>query len=73
MMIAGTILMERAERKTRRQARPESAQGPEDRSNLVRNPLVIGLAGALVISRHAAGGPVKIVVDQLAGVAAPWR
>ena len=74
MMIAGTLLMERAERKT--SGKPGQGlwrlMGGVVR-NLVRNPLVIGLAfGALfhLIGRPL-GGPAKIVVDQLAGVAAP--
>ncbi|MCO5153491.1 MULTISPECIES: AEC family transporter [unclassified Shinella] len=74
MMIAGTILMERAERK-------DGTREPQSigmlllgiGKSLVRNPLVIGLvAGALF---HTGGvplaGPVKVVVDQLAGAAAP--
>jgi hypothetical protein len=74
MMIAGTILMERAERKT--SGKP--GQSPLTLlkgilRNLVRNPLVIGLVlGALVhLIGIPLGGPVKIVVDQLASVAAP--
>ncbi|APO72997.1 membrane transport protein [Rhizobium etli 8C-3] len=74
MMVIGTIMMERAERKI---------AGKGERSmlkllrqiglNLVRNPLVIGLvAGAAV---HLAGlpmpQPVASIVDQLAGVAGP--
>ncbi|WP_312419679.1 AEC family transporter [Shinella sp.] len=74
MMIAGTVLMERAERK-------EGVREPQSLSvlllgivrSLVRNPLVIGLfAGALF---HAGGvplvGPVKVMVDQVAAMAAP--
>lgn len=74
MMIAGTVLMEQAERK-------EGVREPQSLSelllgivrNLVRNPLVIGLfAGALF---HTGGvplvGPVKVMVDQIAGMAAP--
>ena len=74
MMIAGTILMERAERK----ATGKPGQNPLTLlkgilRNLVRNPLVIGLAlGALVhLVGVPLGGPVKSVVDQLAGLAAP--
>jgi predicted permease len=74
MMIAGTILMERAERKdgTREPQRFAALLLGIGRS-LVRNPLVIGLvAGALF---HTGGvplaGPVKVVVDQLAAMAAP--
>ncbi|MEW9616721.1 AEC family transporter [Shinella sp. S4-D37] len=74
MMIAGTILMERAERK-------DGTRAPQGfgtlllgiGKSLVRNPLVIGLvAGALF---HTGGvplaGPVKVVIDQIAGAAAP--
>jgi predicted permease len=74
MMIVGTILMERAEHKI---------AGGQERSvvglirqialNLVRNPLVIGLAGGAVM--HLLGlrmpGPVEMIVDQIAGVAGP--
>lgn len=74
MMIAGTVMMERAERQTT--GAPGQGiwklMGGVAR-NLVRNPLVIGLAfGALFhLLGQPLGGPVKIVVDQLAGVAAP--
>lgn len=74
MMIAGTVMMERAERQTT--GAPGKGiwklMGGVAR-NLVRNPLVIGLAfGALFhLLGQPLGGPVKIVVDQLAGVAAP--
>ncbi|MDX3928308.1 MAG: AEC family transporter [Shinella sp.] len=74
MMIAGSLLMERAERR-------EGAREPQSiplllagiGKNLVRNPLVIGLvSGALFhIVEVPLGGPVKIVVDQLAAMAAP--
>jgi predicted permease len=74
MMIVGTILMERAEHKI---------AGGQERSfvrlirqiaqNLIRNPLVIGLAGGAVM--HLLGlqmpGPVEMIVDQIAGVAGP--
>jgi predicted permease len=74
MMIIGTILMERAEHRI---------AGGEGRSvakvlrqivnNLVRNPLVIGLAGGAVM--HLLGlkmpAPVESIVDQIAGVAGP--
>ncbi|MDX0421886.1 AEC family transporter [Sinorhizobium medicae] len=74
MMIAGTVLMERADRQTT--GTPGQGiwklMGGVAR-NLVRNPLVIGLAcGALFhLLGQPLGGPVKTVVDQLAGVAAP--
>ncbi|WP_275787675.1 AEC family transporter [Pararhizobium gei] len=74
MMIAGTILMERAERK----ASGKPGQSPLRLlrgilRNLVRNPLVIGLAcgAAAHLVGVPLGGPVKVVVDQLAAVAAP--
>ncbi|OOG74411.1 hypothetical protein BLJAPNOD_00456 [Ensifer sp. M14] len=74
MMIAGTVLMERAERKVSGKPgqSPLKLLGGVAR-NLVRNPLVIGLAcGAAVhLVGQPLGGPVKSVVDQLAAVAAP--
>ena len=74
MMIAGSLLMERAER--REGTRPSQSMAlllSGIGKSLVRNPLVIGLvAGALF---HTGGvplsGPVKVIVDQIAGVAAP--
>ena len=74
MMIAGSLLMERAER--REGTRPSQSMAlllVGIGKSLVRNPLVIGLvAGALF---HTGGvplsGPVKVIVDQIAGVAAP--
>ena len=74
MMTAGTILMERAERKdgTRApQSVPTLLLGIA--RSLARNPLVIGLvAGALFHTGGVPlGGPVKVVVDQLAAMAAP--
>ncbi|OJF93967.1 AEC family transporter [Pararhizobium antarcticum] len=74
MMIAGTILMERAERKV--SGRPGQSPLTLLRGigrNLVRNPLVIGLAcgAAAHLTGVPLGGPIKIVVDQIAGVAAP--
>lgn len=74
MMIAGTVLMERAERKVSGKPgqSPLKLLGGVVR-NLLRNPLVIGLAcGAAVhLIGQPLGGPVKSVVDQLAAVAAP--
>lgn len=74
MMIAGTVLMERAERKV--SGKP--AQSPLRLlkgilRNLVRNSLVIGLvSGALFhVFGISLGGPAKVVVDQIAAVAAP--
>lgn len=74
MMIAGTVAMERAQRKIDgRPARGLALLLKDVGRNLVRNPLVIGLLfGALF---HLAGlrpeGPFKAVVDQLAAIAAP--
>jgi len=74
MMIAGTLLMERAERR----AGGKPGQSPLQllagvARNLVRNPLVIGLAcgAAFHLVGQPLGGPVKTVVDQLASMAAP--
>lgn len=74
MMIAGTVLMERAERK-------DGSRQPQSLAvllmgifrSLMRNPLVIGLAAGALF--HAGGvplvGPVKVMVDQIAAMAAP--
>lgn len=74
MMIAGTVLMERAERKVSGKPgqSPLKLLGGVAR-NLLRNPLVIGLAcGAAVhLIGQPLGGAVKSVVDQLAAIAAP--
>lgn len=74
MMIAGTLLMERADRK----AGGQPGQSPLRLlrgivRNLVRNPLVIGLAcgAAAHLSGVSLGGPAKVIVDQLAAMAAP--
>ena len=74
MMIAGSLLMERAERK-------EGSRPPQSipallagiGRSLARNPLVVGLvAGALFhVGGAPLGGPLKIVVDQIAAMAAP--
>lgn len=74
MMIAGTVLMERAERKDGTRA-PQSIAAlllGIGRS-LARNPLVIGLAAGALFHTGGVplGGPVKAVVDQLAATAAP--
>ncbi|ODN72056.1 AEC family transporter [Methylobrevis pamukkalensis] len=74
MMIAGTLLMERAERQeaggTPRPLRLVLAQVGR---NLVRNPLVIGLLFGVVF--HLFGitlsGPAEVVTSQLAGMAGP--
>lgn len=74
MMVAGSVLMELAERKEgTRPAQSATSLVLGLSRSLVRNPLVIGLVcGALF---HLFGvplqGPAKIVVDQLASVAAP--
>lgn len=74
MMIAGTVTMERAQRRIDgRPARSLFSLLGDVARNLSRNPLVIGLLfGALF---HLAGlkpeGPFKVIVDQLAAVAAP--
>ncbi|HVK90428.1 MAG TPA: AEC family transporter [Mycoplana sp.] len=74
MMIAGTLLMERAERAdgTRPPHSLSKLLGRLARS-LATNPLVIGLAcGALFnLGGFPLVGPAKVVVDQLAAVAAP--
>ncbi|WP_377291625.1 AEC family transporter [Rhizobium sp. SG2393] len=74
MMVAGTILMERADRKVTGAApRPLVAVLADIGRNLVKNPLVIGLVcGALMQALGLAMPvPMKTVVDQLAGMAAP--
>ncbi len=74
MMVIGTVLMERAEHKV---------NGGESRglvnvlrqvgANLMRNPLVIGLAAGLVLhmSGLALPGVLASVVDQITSMAAP--
>ncbi len=77
MMVVGTVLMERAERKI---------AGGQERGmvlrlvrqivqvNLVRNPLVIGLAAGVVShlpGSHTMPATVAMVVGQIAGVAGP--
>ncbi len=74
MMIAGTILMERADL-------AETGKTPETLArvlvnigrNLITNPLVIGLlAGSAVhVSGLGLPGVAKVVVDQIAGIAGP--
>ncbi|WP_237153383.1 AEC family transporter [Oryzibacter oryziterrae] len=74
MMIAGTLLMERAERIAGgAEAQPIGKVLRTVGHNLVTNPLVVGLVlGALF---HLGGmplsGPIKVVVDQIAGIAGP--
>lgn len=74
MMVAGTVLMEHAERKI---------AGKSDRSmllvlrqiavNLVRNPLVIGLAAGMAMHLSGLTMPTTVatVVGQIAGIAGP--
>ncbi|QRM53831.1 AEC family transporter [Sinorhizobium sp. BG8] len=74
MMVAGSVLMERAERKEG--GRPAQSMAKlllGIGRNLLYNPLVIGLvAGALFhLGGVPLGGPAKVIVDQLAAVAAP--
>ncbi|SON57958.1 auxin efflux carrier [Hartmannibacter diazotrophicus] len=74
MMIAGTMLMQRADRlEAGGEARSIVSILAQVGHNLARNPLVIGLLAGIVL--HLFGvqlsGPVKTVVDQLAGVAGP--
>lgn len=74
MMVAGSLLMERAERR-------EGSRPPQSMpallvgigKSLMRNPLVVGLAAGALF--HTGGvplaGPFKIIIDQIAAVAAP--
>ncbi|WP_454853178.1 AEC family transporter [Rhizobium binxianense] len=74
MMIAGTIMMEHAERKL---------AGKSDRGlttvlkqiglNLIRNPLVIGLAAGMAVHLSGMTMPetVRSIVGQIAGIAGP--
>jgi len=74
MMIIGTIMMERAEHKIAgKKERSIAKVVRQIAQNLVKNPLVIGLAGGAAM--HLLGltmpGPVGAIVDQIAGVAGP--
>jgi malonate transporter len=74
MMIAGTLMMERADRQVSgKPPQPVSAILAQVGRNLVRNPLVIGIFAGSVF--HVAGIPIaglpKVIVDQLAGIAGP--
>lgn len=74
MMIAGTLLMEQAERKENAGAgRSTSELLRQVGRNLVRNPLVIGLFCGLVV--HLTGVPIPAtlgtVVDSIANIAGP--
>ncbi|OLP59156.1 transporter [Xaviernesmea oryzae] len=74
MMITGTVLMERAERQV--SGRPPQSPLTLARGivlNLVRNPLVVGLACGALFHLFGVGlsGPVKVALDQLIAMAAP--
>lgn len=74
MMIAGTLLMEQAERREGTRPAQSVANVVLGLSrSLARNPLVIGLVcGALFhLGGIPLGGPAKVIVDQLAVIAAP--
>ncbi|OLP53454.1 transporter [Rhizobium rhizosphaerae] len=74
MMISGTLLMERAERRVNgRPPQPPLVLARGVLRSLARNPLVIGLfAGALFhLLGLPLGGPVKVALDQLVAMAAP--
>ncbi len=75
MMIIGTIMMERAEHKISGKQERSIVQSDSARlrQNLVRNPLVIGLAGRspCIFSASPCPAPVGSIVDQIAGVAGP--
>lgn len=73
MMVVGTLLMERAERRAGGEVESHSLTEilRQVVRNLVRNPLIVGLfLGALVrIVGVPLGGVAKTVVDQIGGVA----
>ncbi|GEO85347.1 MULTISPECIES: AEC family transporter [Alphaproteobacteria] len=74
MMVIGTVLMERAEHKVNGgEARGLVNVLRQVGTNLVRNPLIIGLAAGLVV--HVSGlefpGVLASVVDQITAMAAP--
>ena len=74
MMIAGTILMEHAVAKVDGGGRRNLlAVLRQVATNLVRNPLVIALVAGLAfnLSGLTFSAPLKTVIDQLAGAAAP--
>ena len=73
MMVAGTLLMERAERRMNGKAAGHSL-GQILRQvgrNLIRNPLVVGIVlGAFVrVTGLPFGGMAKTIVDQIGGIA----
>ncbi|MCZ8179759.1 MAG: AEC family transporter [Rhizobium sp.] len=74
MMIAGVLAMERAERQTGgREGAGILTVSKQVGGNLVRNPLIIGLAGGILL--QLLGTPVPALIDgvvaQVAGMAAP--
>jgi predicted permease len=74
MMIAGVLAMERAERQTGgREGAGILSVSKQVGGNLVRNPLIIGLAGGILL--QLLGTPVPALIDgivaQVAGMAAP--
>jgi malonate transporter and related proteins len=74
MMIAGTLLMERAEQKTSGQpSQGVIAVSRQVGLNLLRNPLVVGLIAGMLV--QLIGGPLPKMFDglvgQVAGMAAP--
>lgn len=74
MMIAGTVLMERAEQRS--SGRPSHGLVAVSRQvgrNLVRNPLIIGLSAGLVLQMLGIALPPMLdgLVGQVAGMAAP--
>jgi malonate transporter len=74
MMVIGTVLMERAEHKVNGgEARGLVNVLRQVGTNLMRNPLVIGLAAGLVLHVSGLGLPVVLasVVDQITTMAAP--
>lgn len=74
MMIAGTILMEHAVAKVDGTgSRGIGAILRQIGSNLIKNPLVIALIVGILFNRSGltVSGPIKVVLDQLAGAAGP--
>ena len=76
MMIAGTLAMEQAERTVKGSAhRSKGARNVLSQVglNLVRNPLIIGLAAGLMVQMLDLALPqvIESVVEQIAGIAAP--
>ena len=74
MMIIGTVLMERAERKiSGRESRRLALILRQVAGNLLRNPLVVGLVAGLAFHLAGVAMPAMVsgLVDQVAGMAAP--